>query len=217
MEKFSILTATAVPLPRDNIDTDIILPAEVISRLGTDMSRIGDGAFHDWRFDADGSPHADFVLNRPCYANAKILVTGSNFGCGSSREHAVWTLMGWGFRCVIARDFGDIFYNNCFKKGLLPVVLDEPAHSRVMQWVQAQSGAVAMTVDLEICEVRLPEINPIRFRIDPDHRTALLEGLDEVGMTLRYKADIEAFQKSDRNNRPWVYDVDFHRKKTARI
>lgn len=215
MGKFTKLTAAAVPLPRENIDTDIILPAEVISRLGTDMSRIGDGAFHDWRYDADGKPRPDFVLNRPCYADAKILVAGSNFGCGSSREHAVWTLMGWGFRCVIARDFGDIFYNNCFKKGLLPVALDELAHSRVMQWAQDKSGTIPMTVDLESCEVRLPRLDPIRFDIEPEYRAALLEGLDEVGQTLRYAADIEIFQERDRCDRPWVYDVDFHRRADA--
>lgn len=209
MEKFTTLTAVAAPLTRDNIDTDIILPAEVISRLGTDMSRIGDGMFHDWRFDSNGEPRPDFVLNQSRYADAKILVTGSNFGCGSSREHAVWTLLGYGFRCVIARSFGDIFFNNCFKKGLLPVALDEAAHGRLLQWVEESAGAVPMTVDLDACEIRLAGQEVIRFEIDPPRRDVLLQGLDEIGLTLRYHEDISAFQKRDRKVRPWAYDVDF--------
>lgn len=210
MERFTTLTAVAAPLPRDNIDTDVIISAEFIGRLGTDMSRIGDGAFRDWRFDADGSPRPDFVLNRPEFEAAKILVTGANFGCGSSREHAVWALMGRGLRCVIARSFGDIFFNNCLKQGLLPIALDAAPHARVMRWVTDAAGTGAMTVDLEQRQLLLAAGETVPFDIDSEHRQRLLLGLDEIGLTLQHEAEIDAFQRRDRERRPWVWRVDFN-------
>jgi 3-isopropylmalate/(R)-2-methylmalate dehydratase small subunit len=211
MDKFTTLTAVAAPLPRDNIDTDIILPSEVVTRMGTDMARIGEGAFDDWRKDRAGKPRPEFVLNQPCYGQAQILVTGNNFGCGSSREHAVWALLGAGFRCVIARSFGDIFFGNCLKKGLLPVTLAAEPHQRVMRWAGDVAGSALLTVDLENTEIRFPDGDTIGFSIDPEARKALLLGLDEIGTTLQYETDIANFQARDRAARPWVYDVDFHR------
>ena len=216
MEKFTALTAIAAPLPRDNIDTDIILPAEVISRLGTDMSRIGEGLFYGWRFTAGHQPRPEFVLNQIAYKDAKILVTGANFGCGSSREHAVWTLMGFGFRCVIARSFGDIFYRNCFKKGLLPVMLGQHDWETVMNAAEQAAGGVPFTVDLQNCRIELPDATAISFTMEADRRQALLEGLDEIGQTLIYKKDIDAFQRQDRLQRPWAYEADFRKPLTLK-
>lgn len=211
MEKFQQLTAVAIPIPRDNIDTDIILPAEVISRLGPDMSRIGEGAFWGWRYDAQGKLRSDAILNQPEYKDAKILITGSNFGCGSSREHAVWTLLGYGFRCVIARSYGDIFYNNSFKKGLLVIALDPESHAAVMRAVENAAGSQPITVDLEACRISLPQGVEIEFTIDPVRREILLQGLDEIQQTLLYENDIDAFQEKDQLQRPWVYQADFHK------
>lgn len=211
MEKFTTLTAVAAPLPRDNIDTDIILPAEVISRLGTDMSRIGEGLFYGWRFTADHEPRPEFLLHLPAYKNAKILVTGANFGCGSSREHAVWTLLGFGFRCVIARSFGDIFYRNCFKKGLLPITLNQADWSVVMSATERAAGGASLRIDLQQCRIILPDTTVISFSLEANRRRALLEGLDEIGQTLIYEQDIDAFQQQDRQQRPWVYQACFHK------
>ena len=204
MEKFTKLTGLAAPLMQPNIDTDAIVPSRFLTRTTkTGKSGFGEVLFSDWRFEADGSPKPDFVLNRPEYAGANILLAAENFGCGSSREHAVWALLGFGIRCVIAPGFGEIFYNSSFVNGLLPVVLDKEKVVALADAVGAGSGA--MSVDLVAQEVMGPDGTVHAFEIDAARREALLEGLDAIAVTLKREAEITAFQVADRQSRPWIY------------
>ncbi len=204
MEKFTRLTGVAAPLMQPNIDTDAIVPSRFLTRTTkTGKSGFGEILFSDWRFDADGTPKPEFVLNRPEYAAAKILLAAENFGCGSSREHAVWALLGFGIRCVIAPGFGEIFFNSSFINGLLPVVLDKEKVLALADSVSAGGGA--MTVDLETQQVTGPDGTVHAFEIDAARREALLEGLDAIAVTLKREDEIAAFQDADRQNRPWIY------------
>jgi 3-isopropylmalate/(R)-2-methylmalate dehydratase small subunit len=201
MEKFERLDAVAAPLPMLNVDTDQITPARFLWRPRRDgYARI---LFHDLRFNDDGSEKPEFVLNRPEYRQARILVAGRNFGCGSSREHAVWALHDHGFRAVIAPSFGDIFFNNSFKHGLLPIVLPEARIGTILDALQRSPGA-RMSVDLEAQRVVGPDGGADTFEIDPFRKRLLLEGLDEVGFTLSCQDEIAAFERAYERDFPWI-------------
>jgi 3-isopropylmalate/(R)-2-methylmalate dehydratase small subunit len=202
MEKFTKLTGIAAPLPMINVDTDKIIPArwlKTIKRTG-----LGSALFEAIRYKKDGSEDADFVLNKPAYRKAQILVTGTNFGCGSSREHAVWALLDFGIRCVIAPDFADIFHNNAPKNGILCIKLAQNVVDELMK--DAEKGANArLTVDLEAEEITRPNGDKVPFKIDPFTRQCLLNGLDDIGLTLEKKPAIESFETAQKARTPWLY------------
>ena len=200
MQKFIRLSAAAAPLPVANIDTDQIIPKQFLSTV--ERSGLSRGLFHDMRFEADGTPRPGFVLNQPHYRSARILLAGPNFGCGSSREHAPWALMDFGISCVISAGFADIFFNNCFKNGLLPVVLPEETVSVLM--AQATGDNARFDVDLEAQTVTAPDGTVHRFEIDPGRKRALLLGLDEIGETLTRDAAISAHEHRRRLATPWL-------------
>ena len=207
MEKFTTLTAIAAPLLRENIDTDIIIR---IDRLvgATSRSALGRYTFEAWRYRADGSEAPDFILNREPYRQARILIAGRNFGCGSSREAAVWALAQMGFRAVLAPSFGDIFFNNCFQNGVLPVAMDQAAIQAIAQQVEADPECRKVTVDLLRSVVVAPDGTETAFRIDGLRREALIEGLDDIGLTAKRGDEIAQFQAQDRARRPWIYAVE---------
>jgi 3-isopropylmalate/(R)-2-methylmalate dehydratase small subunit len=202
MEKFTCVTGIAAPLMRPNIDTDVIIPID--DCVTVPRAEQGRCAFRPLRYLKDGGENRDFVLNRAPYRSAVILLAGINFGCGSSREPAVWALMGIGLRAIIAPSFGDIFYNNCFQNGVLAIILPEETVRELASAVEATPES-AMTVDLESCVIAHASGIHISFSVDEARRTSLLEGLDQVGMTLKRDAQIAAWQQSDRVKRPWVY------------
>jgi 3-isopropylmalate/(R)-2-methylmalate dehydratase small subunit len=204
MQKFIRVTGTAVPMMKDNIDTDVIIPAKRL--VGHQRDELGAFAFEAFRYRPDRSDNPDFILNQPRYRDAKILVAGENFACGSSRESAVWALAGFGFRCVIAPSFGDIFTNNAFQNGMLLIRLPKEQVERLAVELEA-SAKPAMTIDLEGRTVTAPSGAQTPFEIDPERRQALLEGRDEIGMTLARDAEVVAFQKRDRVARPWIYQT----------
>ncbi len=201
MDKFTRLSGIAAPLPRANVDTDTIIPKQYLKTIK--RTGLREGLFYELRTFPDGRENPDFVLNKPAYRDAKILVTGANFGCGSSREHAPWALLDSGIRCVIAASFADIFYNNCFKNGILPVVLPQADVDRLMS--DAEKGANArLNVDLEKQEIERPDGGVVRFEIDPFRKYCLLDGLDDIDLTLRQAAKIDAFEDERRRNMPWL-------------
>lgn len=204
MKGFTRLSAIAAPLMRANIDTDIVIP---ISRMIGNSVRgtVGKWAFTALRYRPDGSENPEFVLNRAPYRDAEILITGPNFGCGSSREPAVWAIQEMGIKAIIGSGFGDIFYNNCFQNGVLPVVLDPQTVQAIAEEVEETQGTGKVTVDLEACQVIMPSGRKVKFTVEPRRRTGLLEGLDEIGATLRRDTEIRAFQQRDRDERPWIY------------
>ena len=191
MEPFTTLTSKLIPLPNENVDTDQIIPAQYLKV--TDKVGLGKYLFAGWRYLPDGSPNPDFVLNRPEMQGRKILLAGNNFGSGSSREHAVWALQGWGFRAVISTRFADIFYNNALKNGLLPVVVDEDTHRRLFQMVEADPD-VEVTIDLPAQTLRLPDGTEVTFPIDSFSKHCLLKGLDQLGYLLEHLPKIEAYE-----------------------
>lgn len=202
MEAFHTLAAVAAPLDRANVDTEVIIP---IARLiANQRGRLGPYCFEPWRVDANGDAVPSFFINDPRYRGARILVAGENFGCGSSREMAVWALWDLGIRVVIAQSFGDIFRANCFQNGLLPITLSGADVARLMREI-ASAPEPRMVVDLAAGRITTPLRGAIAFTIDAERRDALLEGLDEVGMTLRLVDDIDAFERRDRTARPWAY------------
>jgi 3-isopropylmalate/(R)-2-methylmalate dehydratase small subunit len=202
MDKFVKLTGVAAPLPLRNIDTDMIIPKQFLKTIK--RTGLGKSLFFEMRYDnATGREIEDFVLNKPAYRNAQILVTGENFGCGSSREHAPWALLDFGIRCVIAPDFADIFYNNCFQNGILPIKLPQEDVDKLMD--DAQRGANAtLTVDLEAQEIRGPDGGVIKFEIDPFRKHCLLNGLDAVGLTMQKQSAIKSFEEKTAASRPWL-------------
>ncbi len=192
MEPFVKLTGVAAPIDRVNIDTDQIIPAIYLKRI--ERTGYGEFLFSSWRFKEDGSPNPDFMLNQPAYQDVKILVAGRNFGCGSSREHAPWALNDYGIRCVIAPSFADIFYNNCFQNGLLPVVLPEEDLRRLMDKLKSNPGT-SLTVDLEAQHIwDEDEEVAVSFDLDPFRRDCLLHGLDDIGLTLQHEDQITAYE-----------------------
>ncbi len=201
MEKFTTLTGVAAPLPIRNVDTDMIIPKQFLKTIL--RSGLGKSLFFEMRYDQGGKENPDFVLNKPAYRKAEILVAGDNFGCGSSREHAPWALLDFGIRCVIAPDFADIFYNNCFQNGILPIRLPQEDVDKLMD--DAQRGANAtVTVDLESQEIRGPDGGVITFDIDPFRKHCLMNGLDNIGLTLEKTDKIDTFEKQATTNRPWA-------------
>ncbi|WP_291299061.1 3-isopropylmalate dehydratase small subunit [Elioraea sp.] len=205
MQPFTTVTGPAAPLLRPNIDTDVIIRVERL--VGTTKAEMGAHAFEVWRRRADGSEDGDFVLNHPQFRTAPILLAGPNFGCGSSREGAVWALAGAGIRAVIAPSFSDIFANNALQNGLLPVVLPEATIAALAEEVEASPGNARVTVDLDRMVVTAPSGAEHRFVIDPARREALLAGLDDIGLTLRQGEAIGAWQAEDRAARPWVWPM----------
>ena len=201
MEKFTTLTAVAAPLNMINVDTDMIIPKDYLKTI--QRTGLGKGLFAELRYLDDGSPNPDFVLNKPAYKAAKIIVAGDNFGCGSSREHAPWALLDYGIRSVISTEFGDIFYNNGFKNGILPIKVSKEDLAKLMD--DAERGANAtLSIDLEKQEIRGPDGGVVHFEIDPFKKHCLLNGLDEVGLTLEKADSISAFEKEVALERPWV-------------
>ncbi|MCS6854307.1 MAG: 3-isopropylmalate dehydratase small subunit [Elioraea sp.] len=203
MQRFDRVTGPAAPLLRPNIDTDVIIRAERL--VGTAKEEMGRYAFEAWRYRSDGTEDPGFVLNRPPFRSAPILLAGPNFGCGSSREAAVWALAGIGVRCVIAPSVSDIFAGNALQNGLLPVVLPEETVRGLAALIEADPDRARITVDLEAQTVIGPDGAVHPFAIDPDRREALLAGLDDIGLTLRQAGAIAAWQAEDRRRRPWVW------------
>ncbi|MBN9029467.1 MAG: 3-isopropylmalate dehydratase small subunit [Rhizobiales bacterium 63-7] len=201
MDKFVKLTGVAAPLPVVNIDTDMIIPKDYLKTIK--RTGLGTGLFAEARYNEDGTPNPDFVLNKPAYQNAQILVAGDNFGCGSSREHAPWALLDFGIRCVISTSFADIFYNNCFKNGILPIVVSPEDLDKLMDDASRGSNAV-LTVDLEAQEISGPDGGRISFEIDAFKRHCLLNGLDDIGLTMEKAASIDSFEKANAASRPWA-------------
>jgi 3-isopropylmalate/(R)-2-methylmalate dehydratase small subunit len=201
MQKFDTLTGVAAPLPIDNVDTDMIIPKQYLKTIK--RTGLGKGLFSEMRYKDDGSENPDFVLNKPAYRQAKIIVAGDNFGCGSSREHAPWALLDFGVRCVISTDFADIFYNNCFKNGILPVKVNADDLAKLMD--DAERGANAtLTVDLPKQEIRGPDGGVVRFELDPYRKATLIEGLDDIGLTLTEAPAIDAYEAKAATARPWA-------------
>jgi 3-isopropylmalate/(R)-2-methylmalate dehydratase small subunit len=205
METFTELSAIAAPLLRINIDTDAIIPSREMKRVS--KLGLGGGLFAGWRYAAPGSrdENPDFVLNQDPYRQAQILLSGLNFGCGSSREHAVWALAEWGIRSIIAPSFGAIFYGNCVLNGILPIVLDNAVVEDLARQVTADPSENQIRVNLETCTVTAPDGGQHAFEIAPGDRNMLMEGLDAIAVTMKHDDEIFAFQARDRLKRPWIY------------
>ncbi|MFG1296124.1 MULTISPECIES: 3-isopropylmalate dehydratase small subunit [Xanthobacter] len=201
MEKFTVLEGVAAPMKLVNVDTDMIIPKQYLKTI--QRTGLGKGLFSEMRYKEDGSENPDFVLNQPAYRKAKILVAGDNFGCGSSREHAPWALLDFGIRCVISTSFADIFYNNCFKNGILPIVVSKSDLDKLFE--DAERGANAtLTVDLAAQEILGPDGGKVKFEIDPFRKRCLLEGLDDIGLTLQKAPAIAAYEAAKGAERPWL-------------
>ncbi|MEQ9145966.1 MAG: 3-isopropylmalate dehydratase small subunit [Parvibaculaceae bacterium] len=201
MEKFTKVEGVAAPLPILNVDTDMIIPKQFLKTIK--RTGLGKNLFDEMRYTKEGKEIPDFVLNKPQYRNAQILVAGDNFGCGSSREHAPWAIADFGIKVIISTSFADIFYNNCFKNGILPIKLPQEDVDKLME--DAERGANAtVTVDLEAQEIKGPDGGTIHFDIDPFRKHCLLEGLDDVGLTLQKEDKITAFEKTRNAEQPWV-------------
>ena len=211
MKPFTKVVGVVTPMARSNVDTDQIIPKQYLKAIG--RTGFGDNLFDGWRYLDEGAPgvtqnerriNHEFVLNQPRFQGASVLLAGENFGCGSSREHAVWALEEYGFRCVVAASFADIFYGNCFKNGVLPVVLDPPVIARLFAAVAATPG-YALIVDLEAQRVVTPEGEAFPFEVDAFRRHCLLNGLDDIGLTLADSAVIASFEEKRRDQAPWLF------------
>jgi 3-isopropylmalate/(R)-2-methylmalate dehydratase small subunit len=200
MQPFAKITGRAAPLPIANLDTDQLIPKQFLKTVT--RKGLAKGLFYDFRFDYDGKPKDDFVLNQPAYQRTQILICGENFGCGSSREHAPWALLDFGIHCVIAPSFGDIFFNNCFENGLLPIVLPEADVHELMS--EARGGNHLFAVDLETQTVTSPSGKTIHFDIHPGRKEKLLKGLDSIGETLQHAPDIDRFEAERASKTPWL-------------
>jgi 3-isopropylmalate/(R)-2-methylmalate dehydratase small subunit len=201
MQKFTTLTGIAAYLPMINVDTDMIIPKQYLKTIK--RTGLGKGLFAELRYDEKGAPLPDFGLHKPPYDKAKILITGENFGCGSSREHAPWALLDFGISCIIAPSFADIFYNNCFKNGILPITLPKQEIDKLIDDASRGANAVLL-IDLPNQEIRGPDGGKIHFDIDPFRKRCLMEGLDDIGLTMEKSEAIEAFEKQSRASRPWA-------------
>ena len=211
MEKFEKLTAIVAPLDRSNVDTDAIIPKQFLKSI--QRSGFGPNAFDEWRYLDHGEPgmdnamrplNPDFVLNQPRYQGAQILLTRKNFGCGSSREHAPWALLDYGFHAIIAPSFADIFFNNCFKNGILPIVLSEAQVDQLFHEVEATEG-YRLGVDLEAQSVTTPSGDVFHFEVDPFRKHCLLNGLDDIGLTLQHVDEIKAYEERRKQEAPWLF------------
>ena len=199
MEKFELLKGIAAPLEMINVDTDMIIPKQFLKTIK--RSGLGKNLFHELRYDIQGNIKNDFVLNWDPYKQASILVAGDNFGCGSSREHAPWSLLDFGFKCIIAPSFADIFYNNCFKNGILPIRFDQKTVDVLMDQANQKKQ---LTINLKDQLIVLEDGNTIEFQIDPFRKKCLLEGLDDIGLTLQKKEKIDQYEASLKNTHPWI-------------
>ncbi|MEJ2347453.1 MAG: 3-isopropylmalate dehydratase small subunit [Gammaproteobacteria bacterium] len=211
MEKFIKMTGIVAPLDRSNVDTDAIIPKQFLKSIK--RTGFGPNLFDAWRYLDQGEPGKDnsgrpinpeFVLNQPRYEEASVLLARKNFGCGSSREHAPWALLDYGFRVIIAPSFADIFFNNCFKNGILPIVVDESVVDRLFHEVEARAG-YALTVDLEAQSVTTPDGEVIHFEVDPFRKHCLLNGLDDIGLTLQHVDEIRAYEAKRKQQAPWLF------------
>ena len=201
MDKFTSLTGVAVPMPLINVDTDMIIPKQYLKTIK--RTGLGTALFSEMRYDDDGNERSEFVLNQPAYREAKILVAGENFGCGSSREHAPWALLDFGIKCVISTSFADIFYNNCFKNGILPIALPQEDVDKLME--DAERGANAtVTIDLANQAITEPDGGTINFDIDPHRKHCLLNGLDDIGLTMEKSTSIDTYETKASSARPWA-------------
>jgi 3-isopropylmalate/(R)-2-methylmalate dehydratase small subunit len=201
MQKFTVLTGVAAPLEIVNVDTDMIIPKQYLKTIK--RTGLGTGLFAEMRYRDDGSENPDFVLNKPAYRQAQIIVAGDNFGCGSSREHAPWALLDFGVKCVISTSFADIFYNNCFKNGILPIVVSPENLDKLMD--DARRGANAtLTIDLESQTIKGPDGGSIGFEIDPFRKHCLMNGLDDIGLTMEKAPSIASFETKTATSRPWL-------------
>jgi 3-isopropylmalate/(R)-2-methylmalate dehydratase small subunit len=201
MDKFTVLEGVAAPLPMINVDTDKVIPKQYLKTI--ERTGLGKGLFAEMRYKDDGSENPDFVLNKPAYRNAKIIVAGDNFGCGSSREHAPWALLDFGIRCVISTSFADIFYNNCFKNGILPIKVSPEDLEKLFD--DANRGANAtLTIDLEKQEIRGPDGGKVHFEIDAFRKHCLLNGLDDIGITMVKSKKIADHEAKAKAARPWM-------------
>ena len=202
MDKFTTLTGVPAPLDMINVDTDMVIPKQFLKTIG--RTGLGPSLFFEMRYDADGVENPDFVLNKPQYRNAKILVAGDNFGCGSSREHAPWALLDFGISCVIAPSFADIFYNNCFKNGILPIKLPKEDVAKLLD--DAERGANAtLTIDLEAQTIQGPDGGEISFEVEEFKKHCLLNGLDDIGLTMKNEDKIASFEDGQKTTQPWLY------------
>jgi len=201
MEKFTILSSISAALPLINIDTDMIIPKQFLKTIK--RTGLGKNLFDEMRFNSDGSEIKDFILNQEEYKNAKILIAGDNFGCGSSREHAPWALYDFGINSIISTSFADIFYNNCFKNGILPIKLEKDVVNELMEF--AKSADNNITIDLEKQEVRA-ENKIHKFEVDPFRKHCLLNGLDDIALTLQKSAEIAKFEEGNKKLTPWLYN-----------
>ena len=201
MEKFTKITGIAAPMDLINIDTDMVIPKQYLTTI--ERTGLGKGLFHEMRYNKDGTENPDFVLNKPAYRKATILIAGDNFGCGSSREHAPWALLDFGFRCIIAPSFADIFYNNCFKNGILPIRLPQKSVDSLME--DANRGANAtITINLEEEIITRPDGEKIKFSLDEFKKYCLLNGLDDIGLTMENEDKISSFEKNRLATQPWL-------------
>ncbi len=201
MEKFTVLEGVAAPMKLVNVDTDMIIPKQYLKTI--QRTGLGKGLFSEMRYLDDGAENPAFVLNQPAYRASKILVAGDNFGCGSSREHAPWALLDFGIRCVISTSFADIFYNNCFKNGILPIVVSKDDLDKLFD--DAERGANAtLTIDLPAQEIRGPDGGVVKFEIDPFRKRCLVEGLDDIGLTLQKAPAIDQYEAAKGAEQPWL-------------
>jgi 3-isopropylmalate/(R)-2-methylmalate dehydratase small subunit len=202
MDAFTVLKGLVAPLDRVNVDTDQIIPKQYLKTIK--RTGLREGLFFDWRYGNEGTAQQDIFLNQPRYQGASILLARDNFGCGSSREHAPWALLDYGFRCIIAPSFADIFFNNCFKNGMLPVVLQPAEVSQLFREAGSQPG-YQLTVDLAAQTVTTPTGTSFRFDIDSFRKHCLLNGLDEIGLTLQHEAEITAYEQRRKQEAPWLF------------
>jgi 3-isopropylmalate/(R)-2-methylmalate dehydratase small subunit len=201
MDKFTTLEGVAAPLKMINVDTDMIIPKQYLKTIK--RTGLGGGLFSELRYRDDGSENPDFVLNKPAYRKAKILVVDDNFGCGSSREHAPWALLDFGIRCVISTSFGDIFYNNCFKNGILPIRVTPEQLEKLFDDAERGSNAT-LSIDLPKQEIRGPDGGVIKFEVDAFRKHCMLNGLDDIGLTLQKKTQIDGYESQAKAARPWI-------------
>ena len=202
MDKFTKLDSPAAPIRMINIDTDRIIPKQFLKTI--QRSGLGKFLFNDMRYTAEGDDNPDFVLNQAAYKGAEIIVAGDNFGCGSSREHAPWALLDFGIRCVISSSFADIFFNNCFKNGVLPIKVS-PEELEELMGDAEKGGNARLTVDLESQTITRPDGSAVHFEVEPFRKHCLLEGLDDIGLTLQHDSEIDVFESKQRSGQPWLY------------
>jgi 3-isopropylmalate/(R)-2-methylmalate dehydratase small subunit len=203
MEKFTKLSGIAAPMPIRNVDTDMIIPKQFLKTIK--RTGLGKNLFDEMRYTPDGKEIPDFVLNKPQYRKAQILVAGDNFGCGSSREHAPWALADFGIRCIISTSFADIFYNNCFKNGILPIKVSKEDVAKLMDDAERGANAV-VSIDLETQEIKGPDGGTIKFEVDAFRKHCLLNGLDDIGLTLQKKDSMESFEAKNKLSQPWLWN-----------